>query len=170
MKFRHALVLSVALIAIASPVLTQPAIADSVDNYIEILRNDYKTNKTAAVTQVLQLPDPKAEVFWPVYREYQAELDKLGDKRIANIKMYAANFDSMTDKMATTLLTQVFTNQSTRHEIMKKYSAKFTKVIGPIDTARLMHLEIALQDVLDLSIASELPLMQKTATTTSTTK
>ena len=51
--------------------------------YLEMLRADVRTQKVAAITQVLDLTDAESEAFWPVYREYELELSKIADKRIA---------------------------------------------------------------------------------------
>ena len=39
----------------------------------------------------------KSAKFWPIYEEYDAELTKLNNLRVANIQDYARNYDQMTD-------------------------------------------------------------------------
>jgi hypothetical protein len=64
-----------------------------VDSYVELLRSDIRTEKQAILTQVMQFSDEQASVFWPIYREYDLELSKYADRRLALIKDYAANFE-----------------------------------------------------------------------------
>ena len=52
------------------------------DANIELLRSDVKAKKVAIVTEVMQFTDEEGKVFWPVYREYDLELAKIGDARI----------------------------------------------------------------------------------------
>ena len=75
-----------------------------LDSYIEMLRSDLKTEKISIITEVMKFTEEEATAFWPVYREYDLELNKLFDQRIALIKDYAENFDAMTGEKAKDLI------------------------------------------------------------------
>lgn len=131
-----------------------------IDSYIEMLRTDMQSARKAIADAALDLGDDKATTFWPIYRKYQLDVDALGDKRLAVIKDYAANFDKMTDQKASELAKQVFANMKARTTLMEKYYKEFSKVIGPTLAARLMQVENAVNNIIDLQIASELPLIE----------
>ena len=82
--------------------------------YIELLRSDVKTQKKFLVSQTMQFSEEDASVFWPIYKEYEIELDKLGDKRISNIRDFANNYEKMTDQKADELIDKAFNYQEER--------------------------------------------------------
>ena len=61
------------------------------ESYLELLRQDIRTQKVAIVTQAMQLSDEDGAKFWPIYREFDNESMKLGDTYIALIKKYGEN-------------------------------------------------------------------------------
>jgi hypothetical protein len=145
---------------LSSPAWAQQESGD-VSKYIELLRSDVRTARTEVVTEALNLAEPQSTAFWPIYREYEKEMAALGDKRIALIKQYAANYDSMTDKMAKDLANQAFKLNGDRLNLMKKYYGKVEKVLQPKLAARWAQVENAMNALIDVQIASELPLMKK---------
>jgi len=58
------------------------ALGYAQDAYIELLRSDVKTKKVAIVTEVMQFTNEEANAFWPVYKEYDLEMAKIGDGRL----------------------------------------------------------------------------------------
>lgn len=135
-----------------------------IDNYIELMRSDVKAQRQAIADAALDLPDEKATPFWPVYRKYLLELDAWSDKRVAVIKDFAANYETMTDEKAKVLAQTALNNLDARVKLLKKYFAEFSKVIGAADAARLIQVESAINSLIDLQIAAELPLIEKSAT------
>ena len=145
---------------LSSPAWAQQETGD-VSKYIELLRSDVRNSRTEIVTEALNLAEPQSTAFWPIYREYEKEMAALGDKRIALIKQYAANYDSMTDKMAKDLANQAFKINGDRLNILKKYYGKVEKVLQPKLAARWAQVENAMNALIDVQVASELPLMKK---------
>jgi hypothetical protein len=137
--------------------------ASSLESEIELLRSDLKAGKVDIVKQAVPVEGAKADAFWPVYRKYQLDLDKIGDKRLALIKDYAAHYDSMTDAKAKQLATQALDLQSQRTNLLKSYYPQFTKVLGAIDAAKLLQVEYLIMAAIDLQLASEMPLIEKPA-------
>ena len=135
--------------------------AQDADSYIEILKSEIKTDKKAIITETMQFTEQQSAAFWPVYNEFEHELDKLSSKRIANIKDFAANYDSLTDKKADELIKTSFSFQNDRLSLNEKYYKKFADVLTPIVAAKYMQLENQIQLILDLSIAANLPLAKK---------
>jgi len=131
------------------------------ESYLELLRSDLKTQKVAIVTLNMGLTDAQGQVFWPIYRKYDAELTTLNDERIALIKDYAANFEKMTDAKADTLTKQVFTFLGKRLKLQEKYYQEFAKTLNPVLAAKYMQIERQLNALVDLQIGSELPLITK---------
>jgi len=69
----------------------------NTQEYIELLRSDVRQQKAEVLGAVMQLSAADAAKFWPIYAEYEAELTKLNDLRVANIQEYARTYDHMTD-------------------------------------------------------------------------
>ena len=108
------------LLATASTAFAQ----GSLDSYIELLRSDLQTQKTALITEALQFTDDEAKAFWPMYREYELEGSKLMDRRVAALKDYAANYETMDDKKADELIKGSFEIQTDRISLREKYYKK----------------------------------------------
>ena len=58
------------------------AIADDMEKYVELMRSDLRNGKTELLTHALNLSDADGQKFWPIQREYETELAKVGDQRI----------------------------------------------------------------------------------------
>jgi hypothetical protein len=155
--------LSLAPNAFAQATSAQPTTTETQDTninaYIELLRSDVKTAKTAVLTQTMQLTDAQNAKFWPIYREYDVQLQALNDKKIAGIKDYANNYGTMTDAKADQLANLVLSLENQRNELKKTYYEKMRKQLGGIVAARWLQVENQLLMVIDLQIASSLPIV-----------
>ncbi|HZM28744.1 MAG TPA: hypothetical protein VFB89_15450 [Gemmatimonadales bacterium] len=169
MRFKAVLFSSLILmIAFTVPVVpAQAQTASEIDSYIELLRSDLKTGKKELITALLDLPADKAPGFWEIYNKYQLDMDKVSDQRVANIKDFGANFEKMTEAKAAELMKSAVDFQTKRIGVHKSYMGKFQKAIGAVETAKLMQLESVIQDLVDLQIHANLPLIEKTAVETS---
>lgn len=137
--------------------------AANYDDLIELMRANIKQEKRTVVTQVMNLTPQESLVFWPLYREYTAELSKLGDQRLDLIKEYAAYYDTLTDKKAEELMKWSFDIQSKRLALQKKFFKKIRKATSATTAARFLQIESQLQAVIDLQISSELPIIPRAA-------
>lgn len=127
--------------------------------YVELLRADVRAEKTAIMGQIMDLNDEQAAKFWPVYREYDLELQKLNDKKLAGIKGYARDYDSMTDEKANQLAMLALELENQRNDLKRIYYEKVRDQLGGILAARFLQVENQLLMVIDLQIASSLPIV-----------
>ncbi len=130
------------------------------DAYIELLRSEVKTKKVAIITEVMHFTNEETNAFWPVYREYDLELSKIGDGRLQLIKDYAQNYETMTDEKAKELVDRALRLEAKRTKLKKKYFKKFDKVLPSKTAAKFFQLENQINLLIDLQIASELPLIK----------
>ena len=98
--------------------------------------------------------------FWPIYREYEAELVKINDRRLALIKEYAANFAKMTDDVADRLARGALDVEGRRNDLKLRYYERFKSALGAKSAARFLQVENQMLLLLDLQIAASLPLVQ----------
>ncbi len=148
----------VALVGLAVPAFAQDSA--QMNDIIEVLRSDVQTQKKALITHAMAMTDAQSEAFWPIYNDYQNELRKIGDERVSIIKEYASNYDSMSDEMAKSLVKRSLKTQQDRLNLYKKYNTKFEKALSPKMAARWLQAESAINTMIDVQIASELPLVQ----------
>ena len=134
---------------------------DDVDSFIELLRSDVNTNKKTIITAAMDFNDTQAAAFWPIYRNYEFDLNKLGDTRVALIKDYADNYEQMTDAKAKELAEKTFKYQEDRLKLRKKYFKEVSKALSPTLAAKFAQVDNQIQLLIDTQIASELPLIEK---------
>jgi len=135
------------------------AAADDVEKYVEMLRSDLRTAKTEIHTEALGLTDEQGAKFWPIQREYETELAKLGDQRMQLIKDYASNYDNLTPDMAKELVNRAFKLESSRLSLLKKYTGKVSKAVNPMVAARFAQIEAMINSLIDLQVRAETPLV-----------
>ncbi len=119
-----------------------PAQADtSNEQYMELMRQDLRTNKLAVMTEAMALTDAQGEVFWPIYREYQTKLSVIGDERIAMIKYFAEHYEDMTNEKAGELMKVWFSQKKDQLSLLEKTSKKVAKATDPVTAARFIRLK-----------------------------
>jgi hypothetical protein len=131
----------------------------NTQEYITLLRKDVSAEKAKLVGMVMQFDAEDAAKFWPIYRDYDAELNKLNDQRVANIKEYARTYTEMTDAKADELIKDAMAFQKQRDELLVKYYQRVKQELGAITAARFLQVEHQLLLIIDLKIASSLPVV-----------
>jgi hypothetical protein len=128
--------------------------------YAELLRSDVRTQKVAILTALMGFTEAEDAAFWPVYREYDAELSKLGDERVRAIEEYARNYEQMTDGAADKIALKALDLEGRRHELKAKYYDRMKKVLPAKTAARFLQIENQLLMLVDLQIAAALPVVK----------
>lgn len=131
----------------------------NIQEYIKLLRQDVRKDKAKLMGAVMQLDADDATKFWPIYKEYSAELDKVNDLRVANIMEYSKTYTQMTDQKADELVHSAMEFQKQRNELLGKYYDRFKESLGAITAARFVQVEHQLLLLIDLEIASQLPVV-----------
>jgi hypothetical protein len=130
--------------------------------YIQLLRLDLKASKRTIIKESMQLDEKQAAAFWPMYNQYDVEQTKLGDQRLAVILDYAHDFLTMNDEKADQLAHRIMEIDDQRLALRKKYYDIFKKALPTVLVVRFFQLENQIQTVVDLQIASNLPIIEET--------
>ena len=135
----------------------------NIQEYIELMRSDVRQRKAETLATLLQLSAADAAKFWPIYAEYEAELTKLNDLRVANIQEYARTYDRMTDEKADELIQNALAYRKQRPELVAKYYERVKQSLGATTAARFFQIEDQLLSIIDLQIDSDLPIVGKSS-------
>ena len=133
--------------------------SQNIQAYIDLLRSDVRQQKAEMMGAVMQLSAADAAKFWPIYEQYDAELAKLNDQRVANIQEYASSYDQMTDDKADELIHKAMSYRKQRSELLAKYYEQVKQSLGGITAARFVQVEDQLLLIIDLQIDSSLPVV-----------
>jgi hypothetical protein len=126
--------------------------------YAELLRSDVRAQKVAIITEVMGFTEGEDAKFWPIYREYDSEMAKLGDARVALIAEYAKNYDSLTDAVADQLATRAIELEGKRQAVKAKCYERVKAALSPRTAMRFLQVEHQLQLLIDLQVAASLPI------------
>ena len=132
---------------------------DSMDQWIKMLKEDLKAHKKDIVTEEMKTFTPEeAKRFWPIYDAYNTELERFVDARLAVMKAYIDDYDTLTDAQAMELLNRRFNIQKQRNALDDKYRKQFETALSPKRLARFYQIEHQLQLLIELQATSSLPL------------
>jgi hypothetical protein len=147
------------LLLLAGPVFAQKDPVDNTRAYLEILRSDFNADKVALYNRVLQLTEPEAKKFWPVYRDYERELMKLSDQRLELIRDFFSREEAgkLTDEASKEIADRWLKSVQARLDLWKKYHKKISEAVSPTRAAQFLQLENQIALFIDIAIASEMP-------------
>ncbi len=147
------------LVSLTSVAQVNPALAEFT-NEIEASRTLIQTERKILIMTEIALTAEEAEGFWPLYDEYSNERKKLGNLRVQVITDYAANYETMTDELAGSLLNDSVSYDQKLIKLKKKYIKKFRRVLPNIKVTRYFQLENKLDAYTNFELATQIPLME----------
>jgi hypothetical protein len=166
--FRRTIVTSFMLLAgagIGYAQSSQPAAKDTetlnLTAYAELLRSDVRAQKVAIITEVMEFTEAEDAAFWPIYREYDLEMAKLGDQRVALIAEYADNYAKLTDAVAEKLAAKALDLEAQRQAVKAKCFQRVRAAMSPRTALRFLQVEHQLQLLIDLQISAALPIVKR---------
>ena len=165
MRARHRrLVLPLLVLGLFAPpaaLLAQnPPKDTSVANAIALLRTNVRADKATIIGHALALSDSQANIFWPMYREYEAQAAKLNDERVQLIHDYVSAYDNLTDAQAKSLVQRALDLDNRRGKLARDEFNRFTKKLPAKTVAHFFQLEGFLNRVIELQVLAALPEIQ----------
>jgi hypothetical protein len=132
----------------------------SLDEDIRLFRKDVRSLKKQIIAANLDLTDTEAQQFWPIYDLYTAEMVKIIDKKFELLKEYATNYESITNEQADTYIKGRAAVEESILQLRLRYMPIFRKVLSGKTTARFIQMDWRLGLVMDLQLASQVPIIE----------
>ena len=157
---RFLLVVVLAIVSVSALAQTATVQAKPLsDEDIKLLREDVQAVKDDVIRHTMLFTESEDAKFWPVYRDYAKEQRTIADKRLALITEYAQTLDKMEDAKASSLTERLFQIEDDMQALRKQYFSKFEKALGAKRAAKFYQVDNRLTMVVNIQLASEIPLI-----------
>lgn len=151
-------VILAALVGFAVPAFPQEKPA----NNLEIVHEKLKADKKLIVAKYLELTESEAKRFWPVYEDYQKDLQKINERLLNMLQSYAAAYrnKSLTDEEAKKLLDEWIALEQAEVKQRSAYTSKVLKALPAKKAARYLQIENEYRMLIRYDLAATVPLVQ----------
>ena len=150
--------LALALVVAASPLVSNAQQSVKADEQIVI--KQVQTDRRAILSANLGLTEEESRVFWPIYDQYEQDMKKITDQRLAMLDQYAAKYDTLTDADADGLLKTRFKLDEQSTAIKVKYAKKIQKALPSTKALRYVQLQDRIDNVIAGEMLSLIPMAQ----------
>jgi len=154
-RTRNNLLLAAALFSF----IAHGASAQNVVDQIEVVRGALKADRKVVIAEGMQLTDPESAVFWPIYRDYRAEMDKVGDGRVELALEYAELYPNVPEDRARPMLKKLTALEAKAVDVRNKYLKKLGKMLPAAKVLRFAQLENRLDLAVRVQVAAAVPLV-----------
>jgi hypothetical protein len=148
------LLLSAAMLAVA----VSPAPGQNALDELEVIRSAHKTDRKPAVAEAMQLTEEESVAFWPLYREYRAAMDKIGDGLVKLVLEYADAYPDVPEERAKRLLKDYTALEEDFTDRRTSYLKKFGRILPAAKALRFAQIENRLDLAVRLQLAGAVPL------------
>jgi hypothetical protein len=142
--------------------VTDGGAQDKPADNMQILRDKLKADKKLVVATDMELTESEAKNFWPIYNEYQKDLQKINRRIVALLESYAADFrnKSLTDDKAKKLIDEATAIEQAEVNLKSTYAPKLSKTLPVRKVARYLQIENKIRAVIKYDLAQGVPLVQ----------
>ena len=160
-----AMILLGALLVVAAPVEAQTA-----HDGIECLRADLKADRNTVIAREMSFTPQESEAFWPIYRSYRADVDKVTDRLVELVLEYADLYPNVPDQKAAQMLKTYAKLEADLLGVKRKYLKKMGKVLPAAKVLRFAQLDNRFDLGMRVALAGSLPMLPAGAAQTSSTQ
>ena len=159
---KKTLIVAAALVMMLFGFAPLRAAQDKPADNMQILRDKLKADKKLLVASNMELTESEAKGFWPIYDEYQKELQKLNQRLGKVLESYADDNrgKSLTDDKAKKLIDEAVSIEQAEANIKSTFAPKLSKVLPVKKVARYLQIENKIRAVVRYDIAQGVPLVR----------
>lgn len=157
MTIRLILCVFTGLFLLAVPAFAEP----SSDTNMEILKEKLKADKKLLIASNMELADAEAKQFWPMYEDYQKDLEGINKQLAQTIKEYAEAFNkgTISNDTAKKLLNEALMVEEQEVKLKRANAEKLGKVLPANKVARYIQLETKIRSLIKFEMAQQIPLV-----------
>ena len=135
---------------------------DKPADNMQILREKIKADKKLLVATNMELTEAEAKNFWPIYEDYQKDLQKINERLIQALQSYAADYKnkSMTNEKAKKLTDEYLSIEQAEVKLKSSSVPKLNKALPATKVARYLQIENKIRAVIKYDLAASVPLVQ----------
>ena len=135
---------------------------DKPADNMQILRDKIKADKKLLVATNMELTESEAKAFWPIYEQYQKELQRINQRIVKLLESYAddARSKSLTDDKAKKLIDDAAGIDQTEANLKSAYAPKLSKALPVKKVARYLQIENKIRAVVKYDLTQGVPLMR----------
>ena len=135
---------------------------DKPADNMQILREKIKADKKLLVATNMELTEAEAKNFWPIYEDYQKDLQKINERLIQALHGYAADYKnkSMTNEKAKKLTDEYLSIEQAEVKLKSSSVPKLNKALPATKVARYLQIENKIRAVIKYDLAATVPLVQ----------
>ena len=135
---------------------------DPVHAYIDSVRVELAEGNVRLINETIGLSDEEVKVFWPLYQEYETELFALGDRRLDLMDRFIVSDEAkdLDNSEAQKIAAEWFDLEAARLALWRKYHKRIADRLSPLRAIQFVQTEHRISTVVDIMIASELPLFR----------
>jgi len=106
-------------------------------------KEQIKALKVAFITNELALTSEEATKFWPLFNAFEEKQQEIKKQKLKGYLKRVDNdsFDNLSEKDATTMLSQMESTEDELYQLKKKFMASLKGVISPIKILKLKKAE-----------------------------
>jgi hypothetical protein len=125
---------------------------------VEVTRAEIQADRQSIVAANLKLTDEQAKAFWPLYREYRAEMQRVGDQLVNLVQEYGQQYETLNDQQAADLMKRYLQYQKEVTAVKEKFAPRFAKILPQTTVLRFYQIENKMDTIVMLSVAAQVPL------------
>ena len=127
----------------------------------DLLKSDLAAKRVELIKQNVTFTEAQAEVFWPLYEEYAATIDANFERQAMLTGQMAESYDSLDAKMASGVTAELLDINEKTGQLQRKFHKAIRNDLPSPLVAQFMTLEMQLNWIASLQIASQLPPLSK---------
>ncbi len=107
-----------------------------------------KSEKIAFLTREMELLPEEAQVFWPVYNDFQNRVDRLNDEKRTQNRYYMQNQANLSSKEAEELGDRLIVLELEEAQLKADFHEKLKDILPPAKIIKLYHAEMKFKNYL----------------------
>jgi len=134
----------------------QVMVASDAD--LNLLRQDLRSQKQKLISQNLPMTESEATKFWGVYSRYTDELRPINEEKFQLIRRYGEQWQGMSNDEALIYIRRWLELDDQAHQLRSKYVVPVSEVLPGKKAATFFQLDRRISMMLDIQLASQIPL------------